>query len=163
MQEDYLKSLQHLALASRLKRISDKMIHSGREMYKHLNVDIEPNWYLIFKLLKEKEELSVTEIADYLQMSHPSIISIINKMMQSGYLNSRKCQHDGRKQLLSLSQKAKLEYDKLDKIWRAGSRGVANMIGDTDLLQTLDHIEGQLDKKSFMEMTLENLETDERE
>jgi len=163
MQEDYLRHLQHLALASRLKRISDKMIHSGREMYKHLNVDIEPNWYLIFKLLKEKEELSVTEIAEYLQMSHPSIISIINKMISSGYLNSRKCQHDGRKQLLSLSKKSKLQYEKLDKIWQAGTRGVANMIGDTDLLQALNHIEDQLDKKSFMEMTLENLEADERD
>ncbi len=157
MQEDYLKHLRHLALASRLKRISDKMIHSGREMYKHLNVDIEPNWYLVFKLLKDKCELSVTEIADYLQMSHPSIISIISKMIKSGYLTSRKCEHDGRKQLLSLSQKSLENFASLNEIWIAGTKGVEKMIGDSQLLHALDHIENQLDDKSFMEMTLENL------
>ncbi|MTI20937.1 MarR family transcriptional regulator [Fulvivirga sp. RKSG066] len=159
MTDDFLKQLGHLALASRLKRISDKMIHSGREMYKHLGLDIEPNWYLVFKLLKEEKELSVTEISAALQMSHPSIISIINKMIKSGYLNSRKCQDDGRKQLLSLSDKTKNVYPQLEKIWTAGTQGVAQMVGETDLLELLDMIEARLDQKSFMEMTLENIES----
>jgi len=162
MQDDFLKELGYLALATRFKRISDKMIHSGREMYKQLGLDIEPNWYLVFKMLKEKEELSVTQISAGLHMSHPSVISIINKMLKEGYLHSRKCSDDGRKQLLSLTEKSRKTLPQLEEIWKAGTIGVAEMVGDHDLLGILDHIEEQLSDKSFMERTLEKRESHER-
>ena len=61
MKEDFVAALGYLTLSVRLKRISDTMVHSGRDMYKSLNLDIEPNWFLVFKLLKKYKSLSVTE------------------------------------------------------------------------------------------------------
>ena len=86
MKYDFVNELGYLALASRLKRLSDAMIHSGRKLYKELGLEIEPNWYLIFKLLKKYHRLSVMEIAEKIHFSHPSIISMLQKMQVAGYV-----------------------------------------------------------------------------
>lgn len=80
MKYDFINELGYLALATRLKRISDAMVHSGRQMYKTLELDVEPNWFLIFKLLDKYQQLSVTDIASKLHFSHPSVICLVNKM-----------------------------------------------------------------------------------
>ncbi|MBL6445214.1 MarR family transcriptional regulator [Fulvivirga sp. 29W222] len=154
MHEDFIKELGYLSLASRLKRISDSMIHSGRQMYKNLNVDIEPNWYLIFKLLEKHGNLSVTDIAEKLQFSHPSVITIINKMTLAGYLQSEPCPTDGRRQWITLTQKAKKMLPEYQKLWVAGTKGIENMLKDTNFLTLLDHLEQELSQQSFMERTL---------
>ena len=155
MQEDFLKELGYLALASRLKRLSDRMIHSGRLMYKTLGLDIEPNWYMIFKLLQKHRELSVTQIAERLQLAHPSIISIIGKMTEAGYLAGSKCEKDGRRQLLQLTDKARKSLPQFEQIWEAGTRGVEKMMERHDILPLLDHLEAQLSKKDFKERTFD--------
>lgn len=154
MKEDFIKELGYLGLASRLKRISDVMIHSGRQMYKSLDLDIEPNWYLVFKLLEKHGSLSVTDIADKLQFSHPSVITIINKMSKAGYLQSDPCPSDGRRQWITMTQKAKDLLPEYQKLWTAGTRGIELMLKDTDFLTLLDHLENELLHQSFMERTL---------
>src|SRR5215467_12427565 len=104
-QSDFLKDLGSIAVVTRLKRISDTMLHDGRRMYKELGMDIEPNWFAIFKLLERHGSLGVTEIADRLGLAHPSIISIVNKMIKAGYLNESKAVDDNRKRLLTLTTK----------------------------------------------------------
>lgn len=153
MHEDFLKELGYLALATRLKRISDRMIHSGRMMYKALDMDIEPNWYMVFKLLQKHKELSVTQIADRLQLAHPSIISIIGKMTEAGYLEGNKCEKDGRRQLLQLTEKARKSLPQFEEVWEAGTRGVEKMMKEHDILPLLGHLEAQLSKQNFKERT----------
>ena len=157
MQEDFVKELGHLALAVRLKRISDKMIHSGKRMYKELGLDIEPNWFLLFKILKKHERLSVTEIADKLQFSHPSVINIVEKMTNRGYLTSEPSASDNRKRLLTLAPKALEVYPKLDAIWVAGTEAVTKMLGDDDPSSFFEKIENELNYESFAERTIRTL------
>ncbi|UII30000.1 MarR family transcriptional regulator [Fulvivirga ulvae] len=162
MQKDFIKELGYLSLASRLKRISDGMIHSGRQMYKSLNIDIEPNWYLVFKLLEKYESLSVTDIADKLQFSHPSVITIINKMTQAGYLQSEPCPTDGRRQWIAMTQKAKTLLPEYQMLWTAGTKGIENMLKGTNFLALLDHLEAELSRQSFMERTLNELDNEKK-
>ena len=105
-QHDFLRGLGSIAVVTRLKRISDAMLHDGRRMYKELGMDIEPNWFAIFKLLEKHGSQTVTEIADRLGFAHPSIISIVNKMIKAGYVSEKKASDDNRKRLLSLTPKA---------------------------------------------------------
>ncbi|MTI30197.1 hypothetical protein [Xanthovirga aplysinae] len=80
-ENDFAKELQYLGFTMRLKRISDAMLYEGKKLYKELDVDIEPNWYVIFKLLKSRGALSVMDIADSIKMAHPSVITLTNKMI----------------------------------------------------------------------------------
>ena len=103
MEQDFLRELGLLSVVTRLKRLSELMIHDGRRVYKELDMDIEPNWYVIFRLLQKYEELTVMEISDKIGFAHPSVISMVNKMIKAEYLQESKCGLDNRKRLIKLT------------------------------------------------------------
>ena len=161
MKDDFVLELGYVSLAVRLKRISEFMIHSGRQMYKILGLDIEPNWFLIFKILDRYERLSITEIAQHLRFSHPSVISMVKKMKQKDYLLSQVDQQDSRRQLVSLSPKAKKILPRLEHIWTMGEIGLDKLFSPgQDFLKQLEKLEVQLREKSFMERTLNELDNE---
>jgi len=154
---DFVKELGYLGFTMRLKRISDAMMHEGRRLYSDMDVDIEPNWYVIFKLLKTNGPLSVTEIAEYIMMSHPSVITITNKMMNAGYLDSEKDKVDSRKRVLDLSARAIQMLPAYEKIWQAGGKGIADALEEIHALDFLSALEEKFFSKGFKERTLEQL------
>ena len=81
---DFLTEIEFVGLTSRLKRLSDALLYSTKELYKSEGLDIEPNWNLIFILLQENEAMTITEISEKLQFSHPAVVKIINKMKKMG-------------------------------------------------------------------------------
>lgn len=154
-EDDYLKELGMLAVVTRLKRIGDTMLHDGRRMYKMAGLNIEPNWFVIFLLLKEKGELSVTEIASLIGFSHPSVISIVNGMIKAGYLREKRSAKDSRRRLLSLTRTARKKLPAFEEHWRMGNAVYKDLTNGTDILAVLDLIEGRLREKGFAERTAE--------
>ena len=57
---DFIKTLGYKGiLTADLRRISDRMSHDVRKLYKEIDIDIEPNWYLLFLCycgIKEKSQ-----------------------------------------------------------------------------------------------------------
>lgn len=155
--KDFAKELGCLGFTMRLKRLSDALIHDGRKMYKALGMDIEPNWYVIFRLLKIEGELSVTEIANRIQLAHPSVISITNKMIKAGYLSSTPCEVDSRRRVLSLTPKAQLKLPEFEIIWNAGERGVIKALEGTNTMAALEMLEQRFSQKGFKDRTFEEL------
>ncbi len=154
---DFVKELGYLGFTMRLKRISDAMMHEGRRLYSDLDVDIEPNWYVIFKLLKSRGAKSVTEIAESIRMAHPSVIHITNKMMDAGYLISEKDPTDSRKRVLDLSTRAIKKLPEYEKIWDAGESGVEKALKGLDALELISTLEDKFFDKGFKERTQEQL------
>lgn len=157
MKNDYIKNLEYLGFATRLKRISDMLMHDGRRLYKELGMDIEPNWYLIFNLLETRGELSVTDISEVLQFSHPSVITITNKMEKAGYLLSEKSASDNRKRVLRLSLKAKEDREKFAPVWAAATQGITEALEGLDALSFIDKLETRLQSKNFKQRAIESL------
>ncbi|HUF02843.1 MAG TPA: bifunctional helix-turn-helix transcriptional regulator/GNAT family N-acetyltransferase [Aridibacter sp.] len=160
MAKDFLTELGFLGFVTRLKRISDGMLHDGRGLYKELGMDIEPNWYVVFKLLETRGEMTVTEIADEIGFAHPSVISIINRMEKAGYIGSRPCSDDSRRRLISLSEKAREGMPAFERVWRAGVAGTKNLLRDVQALEFLDLLESRIKEKGFKRRTLEALKRD---
>jgi DNA-binding MarR family transcriptional regulator/GNAT superfamily N-acetyltransferase len=156
-EKDFLTELGFISFVTRLKRVSDSMIHDGRRVYKELGMDIEPNWYVIFKLLEKYEELTVTEIAEKIGFAHPSVITMVNKMIRAGYLESSQCSVDSRRRLLVLSEKAKKAIPNFEQVWDAGIAGVKNMLADKDYLEFLEILEKRIAEKGFKQRTLASL------
>ncbi|MEO9870036.1 MarR family winged helix-turn-helix transcriptional regulator [Ekhidna sp.] len=158
MQYDFVNELGYLGLSVRLKRLSDAMVHSGRQMYKSLDLDIEPNWFLIFRLLQKYNQLSVTEIAAKLHFSHPSIITMINKMETAGYLNSSVDKSDSRKTNFTLSKKAEENLPRFEEIWTAGTEGVRKLFPEeNNFMDQLEALEIHYSQKDFKTRTLNEL------
>lgn len=116
---DFLIEIGLAGINSRIKRLSDELLYSTRDYYKSVNLDIEPNWHLIFLILEKHESLTITEISQELRMSHPACIKIVNKMKKKDYINTKVDKTDSRKQLLELSEKAKEKLPDFHKHWDA--------------------------------------------
>lgn len=156
--QDFVSELGYLSLAVRLKRISDQMMHGARQLYKQHALDIEPNWYLMFKLLQKRGSLSITEIGEELGFSHPSVINIVRKMRDKGFLTCTTDQHDSRRQLIKLSKKALDALPHFEAFWQAGERSIQGLFDEeSDFLEQLDHLEQQYQQADFMTRTLKEL------
>lgn len=149
MDTDYLTGLKYLGLISRIKRLSDSNLISGREVYKHINIGIEPNWFLIFRIIQEKKETSISEISSILKFSHPSVISTVKKMDTAGYLHIIAHSSDKRKQVISLSKKAQKQLPEMQRVWDACEKAVASIFVDDTFLNELEKFEKALEENSF--------------
>ncbi|MDV4032074.1 MarR family transcriptional regulator [Elizabethkingia anophelis] len=147
---DFIKTLGYKALDSRLKRISDRMSHDVRKLYKEIDIDIEPNWYLIFMLLQNGGEFSIADIAESLGYSHPSVVVIVKKMSEKDYLHIQKDKDDKRKQLVSLSSKATEILPELELIWQSCESAILKLLSDDlSIFSFLDDIDAELKANSF--------------
>lgn len=156
-ERDFIQTLGYLGFATRIKRIADAFLHDGRKLYKELGLDIEPNWYIIFKILKLEKKLSVTEISEKVQMSHPSIITLTDNMIAAGYVKTRPGRVDGRVRMLELTRKAKIRLPELEKMWDAGEVALASAFEDIKGLELIGEIEKRLNKSGFRDRTLTEL------
>ncbi|AQX02610.1 MarR family transcriptional regulator [Elizabethkingia anophelis] len=147
---DFIKTLGYKAFDSRLKRISDRMSHDVRKLYKEIDIDIEPNWYLIFMLLQNRGEISIADIAESLGYSHPSVVVIVKKMSEKDYLHMQKDKDDKRKQLVSLSSKATEILPELELIWQSCESAILKLLSDDlSIFSFLDDIDAELKANSF--------------
>ncbi len=158
MKNDFLKELGYLGLISRLKRLSDSILYSIRDLYKLENIDIEPNWHLVFLILKKHKTRTMSEIAESFHLSQPAIVKIINKMKKKGYIDIVKDTYDNRKRQLQLSQKAISELPRFEKIWHAGQESIKEILeANQAFLDLLENFEQQIEQKGFKERVLKHL------
>lgn len=150
MDNDFIRALGYKALDSRLKRISDRMSHDVRRLYKELKIDVEPNWYLVFMLLKQTEKVPISYIAERLGYAHPSAVIIIKKMAAKGYIHTEQNKADKRQQMVSLSAKSLELLPKLELLWDSCEKAILNMIdNELAILKYLDNIDDALQKNTF--------------
>lgn len=158
MKNDFLKELGYLGLIARLKRLSDSILYSIRDLYKLEDIDIEPNWHLVFLILKKHKTRTMSEIAESFHLSQPAIVKIINKMKKKGYIDIIQDTRDNRKRQLQLSQKAVSELPRFEKIWHAGQESIKEMLeGNQAFLDLLENFEQQIEHKGFKERVLNHL------
>ena len=150
MDDDLVKQLGYANLDTRLKRISDKMSHSLRAMYRNLEMDTEPNWYLVLWIVKEQPSVSVMEIASRLKFTHQSVINMTNKMIKKGYLQSEKDPVDKRKTIFNLTQKAEDQLPLFTQIWEIGKKVTYDLLNqNTEIMRHLELLESNLEQTSF--------------
>lgn len=155
---DFIKELGLLALGSRLRRLSERLNESVTRIYRDQEVVFEPYWFPIVFLLHKRRELSVTEIADTLQLTHPAIIHSVKKLNKQGYLKSRNDKADKRRNMLSLSAKGRSVVRKLLPVWKGIQKKAGELLNEADsnLLEIISQLEFALDKKEFYERFCEN-------
>jgi DNA-binding MarR family transcriptional regulator len=154
MEQDFLKTLGYHSIAARMKRIVELTTHSSRELYKELGVDIEPNWYLIFRLLEREGSLTIVEIAAHLQFAHPTVVNLIAKLKQRGYVSSTIDEGDSRRKPIQLTSKAHENLPRFKEIWEAAELTIKSLLPEgSNFLEELTFIEQSLKTRDFNERT----------
>lgn len=151
--KDFIKEMGALGLGSRLRRLSERLNDSVTLIYRDQEVVFEPYWFPIVYLLHKHKQLSVTEIAETLNLTHPAIIHSVKKLTGQGYLKSKNDKNDRRRNILSLSPKGRSVVRKLLPVWKRIQEKTDELLNEADgnLLEIIGQIESALDKKEYYE------------
>jgi DNA-binding MarR family transcriptional regulator/RimJ/RimL family protein N-acetyltransferase len=144
-----------LNLIDRIKRLSGYLNNQSRDLYAYEKYEIDPNWHLIFLLIKNKP-LTVTEIAARLQLSHPAIIKIIKKMKHLGYISSSSDINDSRKTILLLTSKSKKLLPQLELGWGKVAY-IFKECSNDDFLKNILSLEENIKDKSLLKRYKSNI------
>jgi DNA-binding MarR family transcriptional regulator/ribosomal protein S18 acetylase RimI-like enzyme len=147
--DDIIKQLGFLALASRLRRLSERLSKDVSRIYKEQGIDFEARWFPVLYLLNEHSRISVTEAARALGLTHPAVNQIAGEMAKRKLVSSVKDKSDERRRLLSLTPGARRLVTRLEPIWKdveTAARQLNESVG-TDILEAIEAIEQSLDER----------------
>jgi DNA-binding MarR family transcriptional regulator len=154
---DYFDELGEVALGSRLKRLSDRVMSDASKIYAYSGQDMQPKWFTLMSLLAKKKSVSVVEAAEYLGLTQPCISQFSREMDKKDLLDFASDPNDLRRKIMSLSKKGKRQYKKMSKV-RQSVRAAAVEIceeTETNFYQILKEFEQVLNKKSLYQRTIE--------
>lgn len=149
---DLLQNLGALAIAARMKRMSDTIMRSGAEVYKHYGIAFEPKWFPLYYYLSEKGESGIMEIADKLRVTHPAIIQIAKELEKNGLIISKKCEDDARKRKLKLSKKGLELLPNMQKVWEEIKKVNSKILNEkaNNFLLALQELENSWEEKDYL-------------
>lgn len=150
---DLLRQLGPLAIASRLRRLTEWLYKDGARIYQEQSLDFEPRWFPLFYLLKESSKISVTQAAQSLGLTYPAINQIAGEMSKRGFLESFSDKKDKRKRLLRLTQKGKKALSSLEPVWKDFAFAVSELLSEAggDFLAIVGKLEDALKEKGMYE------------
>ncbi len=155
--KDYFDELGEVALGSRLKRLSDRMMSDALRVYKYMDQDIQPKWFTFMSLLYERESVSVVEASELLGLSQPCISQFSKELIKNDLAQSRSDENDLRKKILSLTEKGRREYNSMEPIRSAVKKAAVSLCEDSgfDFYQAIIQFEKALSEKSLYQRTME--------
>lgn len=148
---DLMEQLEALSLASRLRRVSDRMVDDVAALYNELNIDFNPRWFPYFYVLKEGEPYAVNDLATLLRVSHPTVIKFTNQMVKEGLLTSKTDTKDRRRRLLTMTSKGQALADKMMPVWAKVRDAVNEAVKESGfaLFEGLNQFDNALDRSSI--------------
>jgi len=164
-QSDIFSELGELALASRLRRLSETMMAEGEDLYRDLGVEFRPRWFPAFYALSKRSPLAVGELAAALGVSHTAVAKIADEMVRAKLLRvATDGRGDRRRRLYALSPAGKRALARLQPVWREIGRAVSALLAesDGDLLSGIDRFEKAFARRSVMDRVRERLRLEPR-
>jgi len=156
---NYLRELGPLAIASRLKNLSELLMRDMISIYHRQHFDFEPRWFTFLHLIHHKGSLQITKIANELNQSHPAANQLANTLEKKGYVISKRDKEDNRKRIIALSNKGKRLVREMEPLWKAVDVSVRDLLAGTspDFLDHIQAIEDQLMKMPMKKRILSKL------
>ncbi|MBN2415523.1 MarR family transcriptional regulator [bacterium] len=148
---DLLKDMGALAFASRMKRLSDRLMDDVRTLYRRVDIDFNPRWFTTLYTLSNYGSLSVSDLSQMIGLTHTAVHLLAEEMGREGLLVSAGTSRDRRKRILALTEEGMSLAARLSPVWKAIESATAALIEESgvDVLQSLSEIEGSLDEEDM--------------
>lgn len=156
---NYLQDLGALALASRLKALSELFMRDMADIYNGMEIDFEPRCFTFIHLINKRGPLPITTIARELNQSHPAANQVANILEKKKYITSNKDRKDGRKRVIKLSPRGIALVNKLTPTWQAVEQSVSDFLNEVspDFLANMKNIEDELIKNPMKQRIQEQI------
>lgn len=151
IQPDFISSLGPAFLAHRFKRLSDTFVDDIQAYLQQDGIKAPARSFSTLRMLARWPGLSVTQIADNLQFSHPLVIHLLSQLESLGLVTFCADDDDRRRRLVFLTEAGEGEITKLDvaePVIRATYAALSEQIG-VDLLAMVDRLDAALDDIAF--------------
>lgn len=131
MQQDFLNELAELALGSRLKRLSERMLASASDVYQEFGMNINPKCFTLMALLDTKDSnkqmLTIVEASNLLGLSQPALSQFCKELQNENQIKVVIHQSDSRKRMLSLTEKGREQVKQMKPIWDAVQQAAVDL------------------------------------
>ncbi|MFO8128838.1 MAG: helix-turn-helix domain-containing GNAT family N-acetyltransferase [Bacteroidales bacterium] len=148
----FIQELGPVAFGNRMKNISDDVMKDIQKIFKELNMEFEPRWFTIFQLLlKKKGEMQITQISEALDLTHPAVIQVVNKLHEKKLVDARTDNLDRRKRMVKLSAKGKDLALRISPVWEDLRRTAYELIDEmgVDLIEVITRMEDAFNRESL--------------
>lgn len=137
--------------------LTERMTEDAAKIYNLYNIDMQPKWFPVFYVLAQGEEKTITAIAKEIGHSHPSVSKIISEMVKTGFVLEKKDKADGRRNMVSLSEKGQEINTKIQDQYADVSNAIEAISAQAthDLWKAIAEWEYLLSQKSLLGRVIE--------
>ena len=126
------QSLGYLVLGSRLRRMSETFLAEINRIYQNEGIEFDASWFPVFYLLSKNDSLSIKELSEQTEVSHPAASQLITNLKNRKLVETTVCADDGRRQLVHFTDKGRELLKQILPVWDAISASM-NELEATDL------------------------------
>lgn len=141
-----------MALGSRLRLMTAKITDDAAKIYELYEVEFSPKWFPVFFILAEDGEKTITEIANEIGHSQPSVSKIIQEMTLAGLVQENQESTDKRRNVAALTKKGKEISKQIEVQCADVDAAIDSVIAEArhNLWEALEEWEYLLEQKSLL-------------
>lgn len=157
MYMDFFERAGKMAIASRLRVLTETLTRDASGIYELYGEDFKPKWFPVFYALTDEHPKSVTSIAKEIGQSHPSVSNIVKEMTKAGLVSEAESEIDRRCTLIMLTELGRCLSKDMIATLRDVERAVEQVSSecDNDLWAALADWEKALARKPMLERVRE--------
>ncbi|WP_294963320.1 bifunctional helix-turn-helix transcriptional regulator/GNAT family N-acetyltransferase [uncultured Flavobacterium sp.] len=154
---EFFDKVGKAALGSRLRLMTAIVTDDAAKIYELYGVDFVPKWFPVFYTLAEEREITITEIANEIGHSQPSVSKIIQELITAGLLQENPKSDDKRKNNVALTEKGILVSKQMKQQLEDIDVAVEEIIAESkhNLWAALEEWEFLLEQKSLIKRVSE--------
>lgn len=140
-----------MALGSRLRRLSELVTEQAGQVYAMYEIRMQPKWFPVFYALSNGEEKSITQIAQEIGHSHPSVSTIVKEMVKNGLIKESANKGDGRKNYIMLTDEGLAINERIQDQYTDVNAAIENAINETqyNIWKAIEEWEFLLEQKDL--------------
>jgi len=150
---NFYDKIGKMALGSRLRRLSEMMTEQAAEVHSLYGTNLHAKWFPVFYALSTGDEKSITQIAQEIGHSHPSVSTIVKEMMKNGVVKTSSGSGDGRKNYIKLTAKGNTINEHIQPLYIDVNEAIENTMAETqyNMWKAIEEWEFLLGQKSLLE------------
>lgn len=118
------QSLGYLVLGSRLRRMSETFLAEINRIYQNEGMEFDASWFPVFYLLSKNHSLSIKELSEQTEVSHPAASQLITNLKNKSIVETTVSADDGRRQMVQLTDKGQAILKQILPVWDAISNSM---------------------------------------
>jgi DNA-binding MarR family transcriptional regulator/N-acetylglutamate synthase-like GNAT family acetyltransferase len=153
MTTDLFEQTGKMALGSRLRLFTSRITDDAAKIYEWYKIDFAPKWFPVLFVLRESTGKTITEVANEIGHSQPSVSKITREMIAAGLVKENQKSTDKRRNMVALTKKGLEISDRIALQSKDVDLAIDGIIAEAthNLWEALEEWEFLLDQKSLLQ------------